>query len=280
MMSAKKPFQHPADKLLSILDSETEEGPKEYTLDQIEKLPLAAIKERLHAFGMETAVPAEVSQVLSTTRNGSLGDDTPLDVAQIEAMPLQEVKARLSQTGIDFQAGFEHLQLLIGLEVDDGAGNASNDSELQQEPTMCSQRHGSTAGLGRSVLWSSVVAVALVTLCSGMGVLYAQISELRAVTLLGDGKILETLEKKLDNPAQGLRYDGQNNVGSQRATWHSFPLAVPHIIFSMNGITTPEQFNVGYSGQHRIRPKSTVTSRERELKRNLPPLIQNAALTQ
>ena len=27
-MSAKKPFQHPADKLLSILDSETEEGPE------------------------------------------------------------------------------------------------------------------------------------------------------------------------------------------------------------------------------------------------------------
>jgi hypothetical protein len=225
-MTAKKTLPHPAEKLLFLLDVEPAES---YGTEEIENLSLNQIKERLHEFGMEAAPPVVVAGLVA---GGSQTDEQEScilsDVDHIETLPHTAVVAKLDALGIDYRSGLDRIKLLVET---DGA------IERQSE-------HGEKKSVGarysRSIVLGNIIG--LIALAGSMGLLYTSISDLRALTINGDHKILETLEKKLEAQAQILNYETQRSSTLQ-GVWEMRMPQVPEMFLQSTNFKLPDRFS-------------------------------------
>ena len=150
-MNAKK-IQHPAYKLIAILDAHSP-ALEHYSAADLECLSITMVKGLLHDAGLSNSIPTSLREVIGEasvarqdrcppalpsakddpqdreSRPESQADNAPLnELLEAETAPLEEVKAELNRLGINYLLQTRNLQQLIGL--DDGTCSPERPSSM------------------------------------------------------------------------------------------------------------------------------------------------------
>jgi MFS family permease len=97
------PVPTPADKLLAMLDE-----------DEIGRLPLDAVKERLRECGVDPVVPDRLRRLVGDKQGPAEYLLSLLEEDDVEGQSLPDVVAALEQLGVDHTAGVERIRKVVG----------------------------------------------------------------------------------------------------------------------------------------------------------------------
>lgn len=150
----------PAERILAALDEIPEV--ENYSASEIEQLPINVIERRLDELGVDRTISRFIRDLQ--------GDDlTPVqklintlsdDEDEIAHLPLDEVKARLNESGLNYAAGLERVRELVG------ASEAEADETSAPAVAVCNNvipLIGGTAAaavrISRAIGWVAPAAV-------------------------------------------------------------------------------------------------------------------------
>ena len=113
----------PADKLLYLLNVATDDL-EQFSVEDIEVLPIAQVKRRLKEIDLDWTMPPALQEVVKLTKSSACDEllqhldrqsepAAAWDLQEIEERPLGEVRTELNRLGINYRAGIEQIKDLV-----------------------------------------------------------------------------------------------------------------------------------------------------------------------